>query len=297
MRGNAYTDLAVEKYSNLYFHQDRLGSTIRMTKENGQTIAQARFYNQNTRRFISVDPIKEWVNWYAYCGNSPTVFVDPSGLVYIIAWSYGTGGAKDFEQYYNLSYGLINGKLTKDGNTADWSDKVWQLFDQRSSFARAAYTQKKKLLNDGVPESEIIVQRIDNKEHLAVLWDDWAKLNVVDGLDFYSHGYSEGAVVYRGSGDFWSAATKLNWGDDNPYAKFHGCNTANGSFAQNFANTQGVVTYGQTDYSNFSGRPNRYTKITTHGTSHDVYLEVYNRFLGIFKASPIPMKEFIPQQS
>ena len=46
--------------------------------------AQARFYDQNDRRFTQVDPIKDGVNWYAYCGNSPTVFVDPSGL---FAWN------------------------------------------------------------------------------------------------------------------------------------------------------------------------------------------------------------------
>jgi len=40
---NSYTDLAVEKYSKLYFHQDRLGSTIRMTRENGTTIAWADY--------------------------------------------------------------------------------------------------------------------------------------------------------------------------------------------------------------------------------------------------------------
>jgi len=40
---NSYTDLAVEKYSKLYFHQDRLGSTIRLTRENGTTIAWADY--------------------------------------------------------------------------------------------------------------------------------------------------------------------------------------------------------------------------------------------------------------
>ena len=40
---NAYTDLAVEMYGKLYFHQDRIGSTIRMTKESGQTIAWANY--------------------------------------------------------------------------------------------------------------------------------------------------------------------------------------------------------------------------------------------------------------
>jgi len=117
----------------------------------------------------------------------------------------------------------------------------------------------------------------------------------MNGLDFYSHGYSGSAEVYRGSGNFWNDAKKLNWGGNIPYAKFYGCNTANGEFAQNFANAQGVVTYGQTDYSNFSGRQNRYTKITTHGTSLDVYMGVFNRFLGIFKTSLIPMKAFYPE--
>ena len=55
--------------------------------------AQARFYDQNTRRFISIDPIKDGVNWYAYCGNNPVVFVDPSGLV-IVFIDPGHGGSE-----------------------------------------------------------------------------------------------------------------------------------------------------------------------------------------------------------
>ena len=42
-RRNAYTNLAVEQYDKLYFHQDRLGSTIRITKENRETIVWADF--------------------------------------------------------------------------------------------------------------------------------------------------------------------------------------------------------------------------------------------------------------
>ena len=123
---NSYTDLAVEKYSKLYLHQDRLGSTIRMTRENGTTIAwadydewgkprsprdfdmnmasvdnaigftsytydtvldkffaQARFYDADNRRFTQIDPTKDGLNWYAYVGNNPILFVDPSGLVQV----------------------------------------------------------------------------------------------------------------------------------------------------------------------------------------------------------------------
>jgi len=128
---NSYTDLAVEKYLKLYLHQDRLGSTIRMTRENGTTIAwadydewgkprspidhdmnmagidnaigftsytydqvldkyfaQARMYDQNNRRFMAVDPIKDGLNWYVYVGNSPITFIDPWGLVEVVAKEY-----------------------------------------------------------------------------------------------------------------------------------------------------------------------------------------------------------------
>ena len=38
-------------------------------------------YDANNRRFMASDPIKDGANWYVYVGNSPVVFVDPSGLV------------------------------------------------------------------------------------------------------------------------------------------------------------------------------------------------------------------------
>ena len=41
---------------------------------------RARYYNMSTGRFISEDPIKDGLNWYAYCGGNPVMFWDPSGL-------------------------------------------------------------------------------------------------------------------------------------------------------------------------------------------------------------------------
>ena len=43
---------------------------------------RARYYNMGTGRFISEDPIKDGLNWYAYCGGNPVMFWDPSGLEY-----------------------------------------------------------------------------------------------------------------------------------------------------------------------------------------------------------------------
>ena len=38
-----------------------------------------RYYDPSLRRFISVDPAKDGINWYAYCGNNPVNYWDPTG--------------------------------------------------------------------------------------------------------------------------------------------------------------------------------------------------------------------------
>ena len=40
----------------------------------------ARWYNPETGRFASEDPARDGVNWYAYVGNNPLKYTDPSGL-------------------------------------------------------------------------------------------------------------------------------------------------------------------------------------------------------------------------
>ena len=100
-----------------FYHPDHLGSTVAITNEAGETVWKneftpfgtetgyegteehqgkftgkdfdeetglyyfnARWYDPELGRFISVDPIKDGVNWYVYCSNNPLIFVDPTGL-------------------------------------------------------------------------------------------------------------------------------------------------------------------------------------------------------------------------
>ena len=44
---------------------------------------RARYYSPEIQRFISEDPIKDGINWYAYCWNCPVNYVDPFGLAKI----------------------------------------------------------------------------------------------------------------------------------------------------------------------------------------------------------------------
>jgi RHS repeat-associated protein len=40
----------------------------------------ARFYWPEVGRFVQQDPVGDGMNWYAYAGNNPLVWVDPTGL-------------------------------------------------------------------------------------------------------------------------------------------------------------------------------------------------------------------------
>lgn len=110
------TDSRLGATGPLYFLQDQLGSTTALTTSLGVSVSQftydafgnssgssltrydytgrerdpdtgllyyrTRWYDPQVGRFISEDPInfRGGVNWYAYVGNNPVLFRDPSGL-------------------------------------------------------------------------------------------------------------------------------------------------------------------------------------------------------------------------
>lgn len=47
--------------------------------ETGLIYLRARYYDSSIQRFITEDPARDWLNWYAYCGNNPVLYHDPSG--------------------------------------------------------------------------------------------------------------------------------------------------------------------------------------------------------------------------
>ena len=51
----------------------------------GLTYMRARYYEAETGRFISEDPARNGINWFAYCNNCPTIYVDESGREYVDA--------------------------------------------------------------------------------------------------------------------------------------------------------------------------------------------------------------------
>ena len=63
-----------------------------MYEPNGFYYMRARYYDPEIRRFISEDPLglDSGVNLYAYCANNPINFVDPLGLLSIVAGGSGS---------------------------------------------------------------------------------------------------------------------------------------------------------------------------------------------------------------
>lgn len=53
-------------------------------EETGLIYLRNRYYDPEIGRFTQEDPAKDGLNWYAYCGNNPIAFVDPSGLTAVI---------------------------------------------------------------------------------------------------------------------------------------------------------------------------------------------------------------------
>ena len=49
--------------------------------ETGNIYLRNRYYAPNIGRFTQEDPIKDGLNWYAYCGNNPVNKTDPTGLI------------------------------------------------------------------------------------------------------------------------------------------------------------------------------------------------------------------------
>ncbi len=77
MKYEAYGKL-IESAGAIGSHKNRFtGKPIDST---GLYYYGARFYDPEIGRFISVDPIRDGLNWYVYASNNPLRYVDPTGL-------------------------------------------------------------------------------------------------------------------------------------------------------------------------------------------------------------------------
>jgi len=160
---------AVDNDAEYYYHYDGLGSVVALSDSAGDTVQtyeysvygqvaasepdfltnpymftgrrfdietglyyyRARYYNPYIGRFLQTDPVGygAGINWYAYCGNNPLNWVDPSGLVSVAFYDPDYGRlphqndwfkeyADDFEHHYEMH------------SADDVLDKIEELLDE-----------------------------------------------------------------------------------------------------------------------------------------------------------------------
>ena len=67
--------------------------------EEGLYYFNARWYDPGLGRFITEDPVKDGINWFAYANNNPLRYIDPTGLRAVIGENVETGKLVTEDEY------------------------------------------------------------------------------------------------------------------------------------------------------------------------------------------------------
>ena len=81
---------------------------------------RARYYSPEIQRFISEDPIKDGINWYAYCGNNPIVFIDYTGLI-VTKWDKNNLSEDEIKEIEDCTWVWEYGNSIDDQNLMDFA--------------------------------------------------------------------------------------------------------------------------------------------------------------------------------
>ena len=120
-------------------------------EESGMYYMRARYYNTDTGRFITEDPIKDGYNWYAYCGNNPLMFADPSGL-----FDYDSRLSQSNQ--YNKDVEVLQNELVYKGYMKAPSKNEWGYFGPKTTAAVNAYKVDNNINNSGVNNGVVDLQ-------------------------------------------------------------------------------------------------------------------------------------------
>ncbi|MBO6207612.1 MAG: cellulose binding domain-containing protein [Lachnospiraceae bacterium] len=204
--------------------------------------------------------------------------------VYIIAWSYGKRDVKQFEDSYQDQFHFLDGDPK---TTNEWTEDVWKIFELTNSFSRAAQTKRRELLAAGVDPRQIVLQRLDGDgdeiNSFHKIWNnEWTNYSMIKELHVFSHAYEGRPGMYNTDEshvDNLELFSKLNF-DEYGKAYFYGCHSAqsekDGTYPlQDFANNQGVVTFGSVNYARFSSDMDKRERLNPFGIEYSVYLNSY----------------------
>jgi len=109
-----------------------------MDDTTGLYFAQARYYEPGVARFVSEDAIKDQLNWYTYCNNSPISWLDPTGYNCEGMFSDAKTFLADFWERVGIKTGVLDWipEIPSSGQMIDsWTNGI---ADNISSFLATA---------------------------------------------------------------------------------------------------------------------------------------------------------------
>lgn len=206
----------------------------RYDTETGLYYYRARYYNPSIGRFLQTDPIgySAGMNIYAYCGNSPVLYVDPTGLrkEFKVAFYDSSNpnytGIPDegfFDKTFDMK-GVVNPifwvermlLLLNRANNCDIEITDVYFYDDSESYSKANQRTGVKWLEFGDAQLDVGLERTntgslvlagDLATFFAMLGNTLSRIN--DHIA-YADQATQGAVIHLRHDD--SAITKLDLG-------------------------------------------------------------------------------------
>ena len=234
--------------------------------ETGLIYLRNRYYDPAIGRFITEDPAKDGLNWYAYCGNNPVNYVDSLGLgekMVVAGGAYHEGNGNDY-QYTFVDCAL---KQIQDigGATLFVADAGWKPEEAEKIVAAA---QERGIAMFWFDTTKLLVNYINNGR-------DRTK-DPISAIYVFAHGTDNNTGKYALTFGLYTKQDlqlrmytadidKLNRSSfaSNAVAEFYACRTGNdfnnGNFASRWMLVTGCKTYafgganGRTDYSDILG--------------------------------------------
>jgi len=126
-------------------------------EESGFYYLRGRYYDPSVRRFTTPDPAEDGINWYAYCGNNPLDYIDPSGYAHFRKVEQ-SGHTLFITEYYSREdlKGLLSIPTLNKTIKLDIWDAIVALFAKRSGFGKlAAMTYTSLKVGAGLLDSHI----------------------------------------------------------------------------------------------------------------------------------------------
>ena len=240
--------------------------------ETGFIYLRNRYYDPAIGRFITEDPAKDGLNWYAYCGNNPIHYVDPWGLEYLVV--SGSENNTIFDRRYKYNFiepaikklkelkGLNDGEqitwlISSTGysktdiknfkNTAESIGVNIEFFSNKDEFI--GYINSKGVGGSNKARDEDKIRKIAVFSH-----------GLVGSIEFGYHQSNQKSLSLTSTD-----ILRLRKGAfDNPNSCFYSCNTATTdpagtSFAQQWVNVTGGKTwaiYEKSDYGHINNWDN-----------------------------------------